>query len=586
MRTFTLLIAGLLLACAAAGQHAFFDAFPAHTTWPNIRVAATHTGDWALANDLAQPLQEGGKHGFYVMRYDSCGRSPWSVRVDADSFALFFSDIATLPTGAVLAAGQTGTGDVFLLRLGAAGDLQGFSTFEASVFDQCHALATDPSGGLALLGAHQSGGRTLNWILRLDAQGSLLWSYSYPLNSGGRDATGIGSLVRSADGWIARNGNLIFKINDSGSLLWARELEGVDPVGGRWSNGVALPGGGYAIACRISSLSAFVVLALGADGTLLGQSPMLMGIDEPPTLALAPDGRLAFGAPTTEGAPAITWLDARANWLASQQLSPADEGQNRRLALAGLPPHGLALAGVNLSQGNRDFAATFRFDGDFSCLTTATDTRLAGNFPASFRAVSLAQRAVPFMQSDSALVLLTPFEPAAERRCDWSRDAKDWPIDSSITCTDLLEWHSPLQEATYRWYDGATDSVRTLKAPGRYPLTASTCRTDYLIDIDLRLGFCPCNWYVPNAFSPNGDAFNDYWEVFQDCPWTSFELQLYDRWGAQVYRTNQPNPGWDGTIGGKPAPEGVYVYRIQYQYNIQPLRIHENTLSGTLNLVR
>lgn len=70
-------------------------------------------------------------------------------------------------------------------------------------------------------------------------------------------------------------------------------------------------------------------------------------------------------------------------------------------------------------------------------------------------------------------------------------------------------------------------------------------------------------FFVPNSFTPNNDGKN---EIFlprvNDV--TNYELIIYNRWGELIFYTNNPEIGWDGFIEGKPAPEGVYVWRIHY----------------------
>lgn len=66
---------------------------------------------------------------------------------------------------------------------------------------------------------------------------------------------------------------------------------------------------------------------------------------------------------------------------------------------------------------------------------------------------------------------------------------------------------------------------------------------------------------VPNAFTPNGDGVNDYFKVgtvfLKD-----LQIVIFDRWGNQVFESFNPDFRWDGTMGGTPLPEGVYVYNI------------------------
>ncbi|MEI8204527.1 MAG: choice-of-anchor L domain-containing protein [Bacteroidota bacterium] len=69
--------------------------------------------------------------------------------------------------------------------------------------------------------------------------------------------------------------------------------------------------------------------------------------------------------------------------------------------------------------------------------------------------------------------------------------------------------------------------------------------------------------YIPNAFSPNGDGVNDMFYVY----FTNiheYHLQIFDRWGEQMFNTFDLTEGWDGTFKGTPLPSGLYVYRISY----------------------
>jgi gliding motility-associated-like protein len=70
--------------------------------------------------------------------------------------------------------------------------------------------------------------------------------------------------------------------------------------------------------------------------------------------------------------------------------------------------------------------------------------------------------------------------------------------------------------------------------------------------------------YVPNSFTPNTDGYNDVWGVV-GAEEREFALALYDRWGQEIYRSNDPLEGWDGTYGGAPVPPGAYVFTVTYR---------------------
>lgn len=71
------------------------------------------------------------------------------------------------------------------------------------------------------------------------------------------------------------------------------------------------------------------------------------------------------------------------------------------------------------------------------------------------------------------------------------------------------------------------------------------------------------NYYVPNAFSPNGDGLN---EIFRPIPVgisvTDYFI-VYNRLGEPVFQTNQWLKGWDGRIKGKEASSGTYAWVIK-----------------------
>lgn len=67
--------------------------------------------------------------------------------------------------------------------------------------------------------------------------------------------------------------------------------------------------------------------------------------------------------------------------------------------------------------------------------------------------------------------------------------------------------------------------------------------------------------YVPNAFTPNGDGIND---IFQPKGFgvVKYALRIFDRWGEELFYTEEFAKGWDGTIKGITAKNDVYTWKI------------------------
>lgn len=74
-------------------------------------------------------------------------------------------------------------------------------------------------------------------------------------------------------------------------------------------------------------------------------------------------------------------------------------------------------------------------------------------------------------------------------------------------------------------------------------------------------------YYVPNAFSPDGDEFN---QVFRAVFTTGFDaynfnMTIYNRWGQVVFETTDATMGWDGTLGGILQEAGIYTWKVGYK---------------------
>jgi gliding motility-associated-like protein len=66
---------------------------------------------------------------------------------------------------------------------------------------------------------------------------------------------------------------------------------------------------------------------------------------------------------------------------------------------------------------------------------------------------------------------------------------------------------------------------------------------------------------IPNAFTPNGDGINEEFFIGHRLIKT-FSIEIFDRWGNMVFRSNNPDFRWNGTNNGNPLPEGTFIYSI------------------------
>ena len=87
---------------------------------------------------------------------------------------------------------------------------------------------------------------------------------------------------------------------------------------------------------------------------------------------------------------------------------------------------------------------------------------------------------------------------------------------------------------------------------------------------------------IPEAFSPNNDGINDFVKVNGWGIKDLIEFRVFNRWGTEIFYTDDVNTSWDGTVDGTPQPIDSYGYLIRIEHwngEIEEQR-------GTFSLVR
>ena len=114
-------------------------------------------------------------------------------------------------------------------------------------------------------------------------------------------------------------------------------------------------------------------------------------------------------------------------------------------------------------------------------------------------------------------------------------------------------------------YEYGVYPIHNYSSPGQYTLTLKVineggCESVQTQTICIELAN---DIVIPNAFSPNGDLMNDIFRAV-GVNISSFNMQIYNRWGLLLYETNDILQGWDGRYNDKDMEVGTYVYQIQY----------------------
>jgi len=88
------------------------------------------------------------------------------------------------------------------------------------------------------------------------------------------------------------------------------------------------------------------------------------------------------------------------------------------------------------------------------------------------------------------------------------------------------------------------------------------------------------NIWAPNAFTPNDDGLNDVFRVHYNNSKGAL-LMIYNRWGQEIFRTENMEEGWDGQFKNEPCQDDVYVWIVSYLNN-DDVRVEKN---GTVTLL-
>lgn len=96
---------------------------------------------------------------------------------------------------------------------------------------------------------------------------------------------------------------------------------------------------------------------------------------------------------------------------------------------------------------------------------------------------------------------------------------------------------------------------------------------------------CPI-YFLPNVFTPNGDANNDFFRPFPYRYIQSVDFKVFNRWGAEIFSTTDPDINWNGTSQetGEIAADGVYFYTIQVN-TIRLDGIESSSFSGQITIL-
>ncbi len=88
-------------------------------------------------------------------------------------------------------------------------------------------------------------------------------------------------------------------------------------------------------------------------------------------------------------------------------------------------------------------------------------------------------------------------------------------------------------------------------------------------------------FFIPNAITPNGDGYNDYWNISDLERYPDNEVRIINRWGDEVYFAAPYKNDWIGTWKGENLPGATYYYVLKIKFNGENVQF-----DGPLTIVR
>ena len=132
----------------------------------------------------------------------------------------------------------------------------------------------------------------------------------------------------------------------------------------------------------------------------------------------------------------------------------------------------------------------------------------------------------------------------------------------------------------YLWQDGSTQPTYVVRGPGTYSVEVSNRCFSHWDAVNIEYEHCAQELYLPNAFTPDRDGRNEVFLPVFSYPdeIEEYRMEIYNRWGGLVFRTEEKTYGWDGAN----AINGVYAVVVRYKSRGEK----EKTVKGSVTVVR
>ena len=153
------------------------------------------------------------------------------------------------------------------------------------------------------------------------------------------------------------------------------------------------------------------------------------------------------------------------------------------------------------------------------------------------------------------------------------------PADTAICDYGNIELVPVGNFTSFLWNTNATTPTLFVTGPGTYWLQITAgigCSGRDTIIVTTRE--CLKGFFLPTAFTPNGDGRNEILRPFIGGRILHYQLTIFNRWGQVVFRSIDPLQGWDGRFKGAAQNNEVFAWTCSYQLAGEPAKYEKGTV--------
>lgn len=163
-------------------------------------------------------------------------------------------------------------------------------------------------------------------------------------------------------------------------------------------------------------------------------------------------------------------------------------------------------------------------------------------------------------------------------------EAKPEIIPDTISEGEIIRLSLSTFFESYLWSDGSILSSIEVNQNGIYYVNVKNEYNCFGMD-SITINPFDCITYIPAVFTPNYDYSNDLFFIDASNV-SSFQIQILNRWGEMVYKSEDKNFKWDGTYNGNQCADGTYYWIINYNCSKFSGNQSQRILKGNLTLLR